>query len=504
MNAKLMQVRRPVAAAALALCLFLGGAAAWVIESNGTVRGAGRTVSLNVAKDSDAGIERVSFAEGFAPVVRPVLPAVVNIHASKIVKMSPQQMPFMNDPMFQQFFGQQFGRQFQQPQEQRERSLGSGVIVSTDGYILTNNHVVDGASDIKVSLKDKREFKAQVIGTDPKTDIAVLKIPATDLTAITLGDSSKTEVGDFVLAVGDPFGVGETVTMGIVSATSRGDLDIEGPEGYEDFIQTDAAINPGNSGGALINVRGELVGINTAILTGDGGGGNVGVGFAIPVNMARDIMEQLVKNGKVRRGYIGVGIEAVNPDLAKAFGMTAPTGALIGQVEPDSPGAKAGLQRGDIVLSVNGQAVSDERDLRLRIAAIAPGETVKLEILRNGQRQTVNVTLAEFPDNRTTASAGESTSSALEGVQVDELTPQIAREIGLPAGTTGVVISDVDASSAAAEAGLQRGDVIQEVNRQPVSNLDQYEKAIKATGNGEVLLLINRGGATRYIAISGQ
>jgi len=247
-----------------------------------------------------------------------------------------------------------------------------------------------------------------------------------------------------------------------------------------------------------------LIGINTAILTGDGGGGNEGVGFAIPVNMARSIMEQLVKNGKVSRGYIGVGIEGVTPDLAKAFGMTTPTGALVGQVEPDSPGSKAGLQRGDIILSVNGEAVSDERDLRLRIAAMSPGETVKLEILRNGQKQTVSVTLEEFPDKETTASTGESSSNALDGVQVQNLTPDIAQQLSLPAGTTGVVISEVDDSSAAAEAGLQRGDVIQEVNRQAVNNTEQYEKAIRAAGSGEVLLLVNRGGSTRYVAITGQ
>jgi serine protease Do len=471
------------------------------MEASGTVHGAGGSVAVTVAKDNDSGAERVSFTDGFAPVVQPVLPAVVNIHASKIVKMPQQQMPFLNDPMFQQFFGQQFGQQYQQPQQQREHSLGSGVIVSTDGYILTNNHVVDGASDIKVSLKDKREFKAQVVGTDPRTDLAVLKIPATGLTAITFGDSAKAQVGDFVLAIGNPFGVGETVTMGIVSALQRSGLGIED---YEDFIQTDAAINPGNSGGALINVHGDLIGINTAILTGGEGGGNEGVGFAIPVNMARGIMEQLVKNGKVSRGYIGVGIEAVTPDLAKAFGLATPEGALVGEVEPNSPGSRAGLQRGDIILSVDGQPISDERDLRLRIAAMSPGQTVKLEIVRNGQKQTVSVTLAEFPDKTASASEGQPSSNALEGVQVDELTPQIAREIGLPPGTTGVVISDVDESSSAAEAGLQRGDVIQEVNRQPVNNLEQYEKAIRAAGNGEVLLLVNRGGATRYVAISGQ
>jgi serine protease Do len=514
MSNKVIAIRRPVAAAALVLALALGGAAAWFIVAGGhTALGAARAVNIKVADDSSPAAERVSFAAGFAPIVQPDLPAVVNISTSKMVKADASENPFSNDPFFRQFFGNQFGQQGPgqaQPQQQREMSLGSGVIVSTDGYILTNNHVVDGATDIKVSLQDKREFKAQLIGADPKTDLAVLKIPATDLTAITFGDSSKTQVGDFVLAIGDPFGVGKTVTMGIVSATGRTGLDIEGNGAYEDFIQTDAAINPGNSGGALINVRGELVGINTAILTGnDGGGegGSEGVGFAIPVDMARGIMQQIVTNGKVTRGYLGIIIQEVTPDLAKAFNLPNTNGALIGDVKSDGPAAKAGLQKGDIIVALNGKPVEDYHTLRLQIASTAPGQTVQLGIERGGSEKTVSVTLAVLPDAPEAAAAtgsGEGTPSSLAGVQVQELSSDIAQQLGLPAETHGVVVTDVDQSSSAAEAGLLRGDVIQEVNRQPVATVDQYNSAVKSAKGSEVLLLVNRAGVTHYLAISTE
>jgi serine protease Do len=518
MSNKVIAIKRPVALVALALALAIGGATAWVLAAGGhTALGAGRTVAIKVASDTPAAAsERVSFAAGFAPIVQPDLPAVVNISTSKMVKAEASANPFGNDPFFRQFFGNQgnpFGQQGpgqgqgpeeEKPQQQREMSLGSGVIVSTDGYILTNNHVVDGASDIKVSLQDKREFKAQLIGADPKSDLAVLKIPATDLTAITFGDSGKTQVGDFVLAIGDPFGVGKTVTMGIVSATGRTGLDIEGNEAYEDFIQTDAAINPGNSGGALINVRGELVGINTAILTGEEGGGNQGVGFAIPVDMARGIMQQLVSNGKVSRGYLGIIIQEVTPDLAKAFSLPNTNGALIGDVKPDGPAAKAGLKKGDIIVKLNGQPVEDYHTLRLQIASTPPGQTVQLGIERGSAMQTVSVTLAQLPETteKADAESSEETPSSLAGVQVQALTSDIAQQLNLPSDTHGVVVTDVDQSSAAAEAGLQRGDVIQEVNRQPVESVDQYNRAVKAANGQEVLLLVNHGGVTHYLAIS--
>jgi len=434
--------------------------------------------------------------------VKPALPAVVNVSSSKVVKApsNSQMEPFFNDPMFRQFFGDQFGEQFRHPRSEREQSLGSGVIVSPDGYILTNNHVVDGATDIKVSLSDRRDFQAKVVGTDSKTDIAVLKIEATDLPALALGDSSKVQVGDVVFAIGDPFGIGETATMGIVSATNRG-LG-SAIEDYEDFIQTDAAINHGNSGGALIDLHGDLIGINTAILPGNGGG-NQGIGFAIPINMAHSVMDQLITHGKVIRGYLGIHIESVTPALAQSFGLKQTNGALIGDVSADGPSAKAGLKRGDVVVELNGTKVVDSNDLRLRISQTAPGTNVELKVIRDGQPKNVNVTLGELPEKEEKAPATENSGSALDGVQVETLTSDIARQLDLPAGTHGVVITSIDPSSAAAEAGLSRGDVIQEVNHKPVTNAHEFEQAI-GSGKGPVLLLVNHGGVTAYVAIESR
>jgi len=452
-------------------------------------------LAVNVARDP-APVPLGNFTNGFASVLKPALPAVVNIHSSKVVKTKPQQMmPFFNDPMFRQFFGPQFGPE--QPQSEREQSLGSGVIITSDGTIVTNNHVIDGATDIKVDLADKREFKARLIGTDANTDIAVLKIDATNLPTLTLGDSSKLRVGDVIFAIGDPFGVGETATMGIVSATGRNNLGIEN---YEDFIQTDAAINPGNSGGAMIDLHGDLIGINTAILTG-GGGGNQGIGFAIPINMAHSVMDQIVTHGKVVRGYLGIQIQELTPDLAKQFGVNERGGALVGQVEPDTPAAKAGLKRGDVIVTLNGQPVASDRDLRLRISQTAPGTTVKVGVSRDGKVQDFNVTLGELPEKVAQAGGGnESGPGGLQGVEVQNLTPDLAQQLQLPAGTKGVVVSEVDPSSPAASE-LNRGDVIQEVNHKPVSNVEEYKQAIAAAGNQPVLLLVNRGGGTQYVVI---
>jgi len=499
------QIRRSVALVSLAAAVVLGGALAWMIGSNShTVLGAGSPVTLRIAGNAPAG--PVNFSEGFSAVVEPLLPAVVNISTSKVVKSERGgENPFFNDPFFRQFFGNPFGDGGggqQQPKEQREHSLGSGVIVNPDGYILTNNHVVDGASDVQVTLSDKRQLKAKIVGTDPRTDIAVLKIPASNLATVTIGDSGKAKVGDIVLAIGDPFGIGETVTMGIVSATGRRDLRLEGPEGYEDFIQTDASINPGNSGGALVNTRGELIGINTAIIS-NGGGGNQGIGFAVPVNMARTVMEQILKTGKVTRGYLGVSIQEVTPDIAKAFNLPAAEGALVGDVSPDSPGGKAGLQKGDVITSLNGQKISDYHDLRLRISQTAPGTSVKLDVYRNGQKQTINATLGEFPEKTQTAqNAPQGEAPALEGVQVENLNSEISQQLNLPPGTRGVVITRVDPDSAAAETGLERGDVIQEVNRKPVNNVEQYRSAVRGATNQPLLLLVYRGGNTQYVVIS--
>ncbi|MCI0624706.1 MAG: Do family serine endopeptidase [Acidobacteria bacterium] len=371
-------------------------------------------------------------------------------------------------------------------------------MVSPEGYLLTNDHVVAGASEIEIVLADQRILKGRIVGSDPKTDIAVVKLEEKKLPVLTLADSSKVQVGDFALAIGNPFGVGQTVTMGIVGATGRGGFGIEQ---YEDFIQTDAAINPGNSGGALINVHGELIGINTAIIA-RGSMGNQGIGFAVPTNMARHVMDQILKHGKVIRGWLGISIQNVTPELAKSFGLTETGGALVGDVSPDSPAARAGVERGDIITAVDGEPVIDSRRLSLRISQAAPETTVRLKVFRDGKEREVSVKLGEMPAEaqRPGASREGDRSGALQGVAVEELTPQVARQLDLPTGTRGVVVTEVR-SGAAADAGLRRGDVIQEVNRKPVASVAEFEQATRQAGNASVLLLVNRRGSTSFIVI---
>jgi serine protease Do len=510
MKSSYLHIPRWVFAIVLAVAVIGGGVLALGLRnwSGQQVFGA-PNLELTLAR-SAAPISLGNFNNGFASVLKPALPAVVNIHTSKIVKSKPNQMmPFFNDPMFRQFFGDQgqgFGGQGQQqPQSEREQSLGSGVIVTSDGTIVTNNHVIEGASDIEVDLADKREFKAKLIGTDSKSDIAVLKIDASNLPTLAVGDSSKLQVGDVIFAIGDPFGIGETATMGIVSATGRGNLGIEG---YEDFIQTDAAINPGNSGGAMIDLHGDLIGINTAILSG-GSGGNQGVGFAIPINMARSVMDQLVSHGKVARGYLGLYPQDVTPALARQFGLNRPGGALVGKIQGDGPGAKAGLHEGDVILEVNGQPVDSANDLRLKISQTAPGTPVKLAVSRDGKTQDMTVTLGELPPDKLAENESEhsgDTSDGLEGVNVEELTPDAMQELQLPAGTHGVVVMSVDPSSAAAAAGLDRGSVILSVNRKPVHNVSEYKAALGTGGKQSSVLLqvILPGGLTQYMAIESH
>ena len=499
----MLQIRRLMAVAAISGVLIAGGVSGaalslWAKHSSSyfqvpaVVVAAGKTVEAAPPN-----------ALGFAPVLKPALAAVVNISSSRIVKTPSAPFgPFFGDPFFRQFFGDQFSRQM--PREQREHSLGSGVIVSDDGYILTNNHVVDKATDIKVALPDKREFKGKLVGSDPKTDVAVIKISATGLPTLAIGNSDKLQVGDYVFAIGDPFGIGETATMGIVSAKGRGGLAIED---YEDFIQTDAAINPGNSGGALINARGELVGINTAILAGNGGG-NQGIGFAIPIDMARRVMDQILKNGKVTRGYLGVVIQEVTPDLAKAFKAPEGKGALVGDVSSDGPGAKAGLQKGDVIEEINGQTVTGVNDLRLRVASTAPGTTVHLKVFRNGEPRDVSVTLGQLPEKANEGPLGggenESESTPMKGVQVDELTAQLRRELDLSPSIQGVVVTDVSPDSPAAGAGLRRGDVIEEVNRQAVDSVSEYRGALRRAGNQSLVLLVSRKGNTTFIVVEPE
>ena len=432
----------------------------------------------------------------YAPILKSVLPSVVNISSSKVVKAKEQMPEGMEmDPFFRQFFGQGEGR-FNVPKDRREKALGSGVVVSPEGYILTNNHVVDGATDVRVTLGDKRELEAKVIGTDPKTDIAVLKVDASNLKPITIGDSSKVEVGDTALAIGDPFGVGQTVTKGIISATGRGNLGIEA---YEDFLQTDAPINPGNSGGALINDRGELVGINTAIIS-HGSGGSQGIGFAVPVNLAHQVMDQILKNGKVVRAYMGILPQDMTPDMAKAFGQKEARGVVVGDVTASSPAQEGGVQRGDIILEINGKAVETSNQLRNSISMTPPGTTVNVKLLRDGSVKNLSFKLAEMPtETAKLESDGEGSNKALEGVEVTNLTPDTAQELGLPASAKGVVVAGIDPASKIADSGLQRGDVIQEVNHQPVKNVSEFQSAVKKSGS-DPLLLVNRQGRTLYIA----
>jgi serine protease Do len=498
-----LHIPRWVAVATVVTALICGGVLAITLRnwSNHEVYGAS-AAGIMVAKDSGP-VSLGNFRNGFASVLKPALPAVVNIHSSKVVK-SHNQMPFFNDPFFQQFFGNQFGPQQQAPT--REESLGSGVILSPDGIIITNNHVIDGASDIKVTLFDKRQYSAKVIGADKASDIAVLKINATNLPVLPLGDSSKLQVGDIVFAIGEPFGLQGTATQGIVSATGRGN---QGIEQIGNFIQTDASINPGNSGGALIDLHGQLVGINTAIETG-GGEANIGIGFAIPIDYAHSIMDQIIAHGKVIRGYLGVIIGDVTPELAKQFGYSGNGGALIEQVESDTPGARAGLKRGDIITSVNGQRVAGSNELQLAISAMSPGSTAHLSVWRDGKSQEVPVALGTRPENPGQANNGNNNeqgqegSGVMKGVQVETLTPDIAQQLNLPSSTRGVVVDSVDASSSAAAAGVQRGDVIQEVNRKPVNNVQEYRQALSAAGNQAVLLLINHQGVTRYMVVQPE
>jgi serine protease Do len=453
------------------------------------------TPTIKTATRSEAAAGR-----GYSAVVKRVVPAVVNISTSKMVKQTAMEMPDGMDPLFRQFFGNGSGQGFNAPRQRSEKALGSGVIISPQGYILTNNHVVDGATDVTVTLHDKREFKARVVGTDPRTDIAVLKIDGSDFPVLTLADSSKVEIGDIVLAIGDPFGVGQTVTAGIVSATGRGGLGIEQ---VEDFIQTDAPINPGNSGGALVDDEGHLIGINTAILAGNSGG-NQGIGFAVPINMARHDMDEILAHGKVEHGYLGILPQDVTPALAKAFHSGDTNGALVGEITPDSPAAHSNLKQGDIIVAVNGQAVSDASQLRTKIGMLDPNQTVTLKVLRNGSTENVPVTLGNYPSREERASVSEPNGgdNSLKGVTVETLTADTAQELKLPASTKGVVVDQVDPASHAAEAGLKPGDVIQQVNHQTVSNVKDYSQAVSsARKDDSVLLLVDRSGSTMFLAV---
>ncbi|MBL9213187.1 MAG: DegQ family serine endoprotease [Opitutaceae bacterium] len=468
----------------------------------------GSKPAVDVKRDSQP-VNRGPLETGsFSAVVKQVAPSVVKITTStkaKRVAGNPNQFPGLDNPAFRQFFG---GRvpEIQMPPQS---GLGSGVILSTDGYIATNNHVIQGADEVIVALDDGRELKAKVVGRDPQTDIAVIKVNARDLPAITFADSTHIEVGDRVLAIGNPFGIGETVTTGIVSAKGRRPgLGLD----YEDFIQTDAAINPGNSGGALVDVQGRLVGINTAILSRSGG--FQGVGLAVPANLVSQVVDGLVKHGKVVRGYLGVGAQDLTPMLAETLGLEARRGAVVADVQPNSPAAKAGLKNGDVITAVNGQPIEDANRLTFSIGAIAPGTKFDLEVVRDGKTDTLSVTASERPSsnvargrdgrgNRHTepGDLAQNDEGVLNGVSVDDLSPQVRSQLNLPARLKGAVITNVEADSAAAKAGLRAGDVILEINRQPVTSAqDAVDLSLKAESKKTLLRVFSRGG-TNFVVV---
>jgi Do/DeqQ family serine protease len=438
--------------------------------------------------------------KAYERIAESVTPAIVAIRSTQVIKV--QQSPFMMDPFFRQFFGNMLP--FAIPREQREHALGSGVIVSADGYIVTNNHVVSKATQIQVLLSDKRMLKGKVIGADQKTDLAVIKIDATNLPVVPFGDSGQMKVGDTVMAFGSPFEQYFTVTRGSVSALGRS---LAGSDVLEDFIQTDAAINPGNSGGALVNVRGQVIGINTAIISGSSGPGGegsfIGIGFAIPSNTAKHVMEDLIKTGKVSRGYLGVGIRSLDEGLAKQFKVPDMSGALVEDVTPGGPADRAGIKNGDVIRKLNGQTVEGSEQLTAMVTNVNPGTEVKLDILRDGQPMTIRLVLGERPANLgVTAGIGKAPSEgALRGITVQNLTPDLRDQLGLPPNVRGVVISSLDPDSPAAQAGIQPGDVIESINRHSVNSVADFNR-LAAEAKGQTLLRINRQGNGIFVVIS--
>ena len=438
----------------------------------------------------------------FASVVKRVAPSIVKI----TVQIKPRHVVFggdgnpppqFNNPLFRQFFGNQMPMVPEQP----ENGLGSGVIVSADGYIVTNNHVVDGAREVTVVLGDGREFPARVIGRDPQTDIALVKVSAKDLPAITFASSSKIEVGDRVLAIGNPFGIGETVTTGIVSGTGRrAGLGLK----YEDFIQTDAAINPGNSGGALVDVEGRLVGINTAILSHSGG--FQGVGLAVPADLVGNVVDNLVAHGKVVRGYLGVGIQDLTPSLADSFGIKATGGALVTDVQPSSPAAKAGLKSGDVITAINSKPVDSSSRLSIAVAEMAPGSKVSLDVLRDGRTEKFEMKTEIRPagDRREgdeQMGASQDDQGVLNGVGVTDIDPRARRDLNLPERLSGALISGVEPESAAARAGVREGDVILEINRQPVDSAKTAVDLSASATSRKTLVKLWSHGSTVYVVV---
>jgi serine protease Do len=438
--------------------------------------------------------------QSYADVVDRVAPAVVTVYAERRVR-APRQFPFFNDPFFRRFFGpppdQGGGR------GQVQRGLGSGVTVSDDGYIITNHHVIDGAEDIRVEYAERKTHRAKLIGSDPPSDLAVLKIDASKLPVLPLGDSDRVRVGDVVLAIGNPMGIGQTVTAGIISAKGRSTGLSDGS--FEDFLQTDAPVNHGNSGGALVNTAGELIGINSQILSPSGG--NIGIAFAIPSNMARDVRDQLVKSGAVHRGQIGVTIQPLTEDLAAGFGLKDTSGVLVGDVVSGSPAQKAGIRPGDVIREIDGQPVGAPNDLRNRISSKRPGTEVTIKLIRDKREQEIKVKLGEYqgPSSRQQEDGedegGQGGQTRL-GLSLQPLTPDIARQLGLRGVSSGLLVRDVDPSGPAARAGIAPGDVIIQANRQPVRSVEELQRV--AGRSGTILFRINRQGQNAFVTVKPE
>jgi serine protease Do len=517
--ANVVQFRRSTAILTLVAASIGGGLIAALAVASHT------NSPVSVVARADSSTQKVSqLSNSFADIIEKASPAVVKISMTRIIKASEQQggaNPFMMDPFFQQFFG---GGRNMRPRDQREEGLGSGIIVSPSGYILTNNHVVEKASKLEVTLSDGRDFTGKIIGTDPQTDVAVVKISADNLPVMPFANSDSARVGDLCFAIGNPFGQDHTVTMGIVSAKNR---NLEGQTHIQNFIQTDASINPGNSGGALINAKGELIGMNTMILTGGGNGfagnegGNVGIGFAVPSNLAKQVMDQIEAHGKVSRGYLGAELGNVTQEMGPHLGLKAgQDGAYIASLTPNAPGAKAGLQSGDVVVGIDGHPVHNSDDLTMNVISHAPGSTVSLDVVRNGNPMKINVTLGTRPtgldwdqngqngqnneNGNNQDNNGNGGGVTARGITVETLTPDLAQQIqGVPAGTKGVVVDSVDESSPAADA-VARGTVIVAVDRKPVTNAAEFKRLMSEAAGKSVMLTIKQGGANFFVVVQPQ
>jgi serine protease Do len=438
-------------------------------------------------------------SRAFSEIVNAVSPAVVNISTTKVIRKDTRSL--FEDPFFDLF--NPF-HDYGVPKKWKEQSLGSGVIVSSDGYIITNNHVVEKGDEIKVTLFDKRTFKGKIVGADPKTDIAIVRIDARDLPTLMWGDSETLQVGEFVLAIGNPYSLSHTVTMGIISAVGRANVGIAD---YEDFIQTDAAINPGNSGGPLVNIKGELIGINTAIFSRTGG--YQGIGFAVPSNMVRLVMDQLVQKGKVTRGWIGVTIQELTPELAQKFSLKKSNGALVSDVVKDSPAGKAGITRGDVIIEFNGKEVKDVSNLRNMVAQSKIGSEISMRIFRSGKEYTVKVFIIELPREVAEVVPDQLPNDAnvevLTGLTVMDLTKEIIRQLGFNKDERGVVVVKVEPGSPADEAEIKKGDILKEIDKKSINNVEDFNRiASNIKKDDTVLLFINRGGKKFYVILKAS